>query len=148
MAWNKSEQKFWHLIQKEMAGQWNVTRHEDKGVSPGVPDLHYSVGADCQIGWLELKSKDLEISKSCRIQVEPSQHQYIRKWHPLMPIHFLIRAKGIVYLVDGKYAAAIAALESPNTICAISIAHFPQDRIKTDLLPLLRTITRTQDGHL
>ena len=148
MAWNKTEQKFWHFIQKEMMGQWNVTRHEDKGISPGVPDLHYSVGEDCHIGWLELKAKSHEIDKGSRIQVEPSQHQYIRKWRPFMPIHFLIQARDTAYLIDGKYASAISALNSPNGICAISIAQIPMDRIKTDLLPLLRTITRTRDGHL
>lgn len=142
MAWTKSEQQFWHLLRDEMSSYWSVTRHEDGGISPGVPDLHYSMGAGHQIGWLELKSKVAEITKSNRIQIEPSQHQYIRKWRDLMPIYFLIRADKIVYLVDGKHAAAVSLLDSPNTICAISLAYFPQAEIATKLPPLLRQITR------
>lgn len=116
--------------------------HEDGGISPGTPDLHYVVDTDCRVGWLELKSKDREIGKSNRIQVEPSQHQYIRKWLPYMPIHFLIRANNIVYLVEGKYSSAVALMDSPNTICSISIAYFPQEDIRDKLPALLKTITR------
>lgn len=116
--------------------------HENGGISPGTPDLHYVMGTGHQVGWLELKSKDREITKSNRIQIEPSQHQYIRKWLPYMPIHFLIRANKVVYLVEGKYASTVAMLDSPNTICSISVAYFPQEDIRNRLPALLKTITR------
>jgi hypothetical protein len=127
-----------------MTGQWMMTWHEDRGISPGVPDLHYVMLGDdkYRVGWLELKSIDREITATSRIKIEPSQHQYMRRWLPHMPIHFLVRANKIVYLVDGKYAAALSLLDSPNSICAISVGHFHQDQIVTHLPPLLKVITR------
>jgi hypothetical protein len=127
-----------------MAEQWMMTWHEDRGISPGVPDLHYVMRGDGEyrVGWLELKSIDREISKTSRIKVEPSQHQYLRRWLPYMPIHFLVRANSVVYLVEGKYAAALPLLDSPNSICAISVAYFGQDRIDVDLPHILKKITR------
>jgi hypothetical protein len=143
---NASELRFRRLLKPVMEEQWMMTWHEDRGISPGVPDLHYVVFGDnpngYRVGWLELKSIDREIGKASRIKVEPSQHQYIRRYLPYMPIHFLVRANKVVYLIDGKYAAALPLLDSPNSICAISLAHFDQDHIAVDLPPLLRNITR------
>ena len=119
-----------------------MTWHEDRGISPGVPDLHYVIDHDCVVGWLELKSIDTLISGSRRIKVEPSQHQYIRKWGELMPIHFLIRAKTEVFLVESKWHAAIPECDSNNSLLSLSVASFPQGNIGDVLPQLLKIITR------
>lgn len=78
-----------------MAGQWNMTWHEDREISPGVPDLSYVMrGGDYEMGWLELKAgKDFE--------VESSQHRWIQRHLGLIPIHFLVALGDYWVLVDG-----------------------------------------------
>jgi len=125
-----------------MADHWMMTWHEGGAISPGVPDLHYSMGPEYKVGWLELKSLDNEIGSPHPIKVEPSQHQYFRRWLPRMPIHFLVRANKIIYLVSAEYHTAIPQMRSPNEICAISLAYFPQAEIAVKLPPLLKQITR------
>jgi hypothetical protein len=138
------ELKFRRFLGPAMADQWMMTWHEDRHISPGVPDLHYVMidEAAHRVGWLELKAMDIELSKLYRIRVEPSQHQYIRRWVPMMPIHFLIRVKRVIYLVDGKHHDALPEIHNANDMRLICTATCDQADIAKVLTPALKTLTR------
>ncbi len=142
MPQSKAEQRFWYYVRDLMGDHWMVTRHEDRQVSPGVPDLHYVIDNECQVGWLELKAIDTELSKSQRIKVEPSQHQYMRRWNVFMPIHFLVRVKRIVYLVDSKHHMVLPEIHNANDMRLICTATCDQADIAKVLIPALKTLTR------
>ena len=127
-----------------MKAHWAMTWHEDREISPGVPDLHYSMGAKSEhkIGWLELKAIDKPLSKSNKIHVEASQHQYIRKWGDLMPIHFLIRIQTLLYVVESRYHATIPYVELESDFGLISVIQFDQKHLAEVLPGVLRDITR------
>jgi len=127
-----------------MAPHWMLCWHEDREISPGVPDLHYipKSDEDHRVGWLELKALDVPLSKNHRIKVEPSQHQFIRKWRPYMPIHFLIRIKGDIFLIDGSYHAEIPMAAEISTLMSLSVKWFHQDDTVEVLPGILKTITR------
>lgn len=122
--------------------------HEDRHISPGVPDLHYVMvnGEDSRIeyrvAWLELKAIDTELFPTCRIKVEPSQHQFIRRWLPHMPIHFLIRVKKTLYLVDGIHHAAIPEIHNADDMRLICTVTCHQADVVKVLAPILKTLTR------
>lgn len=140
-----SELKFRHIVRDAMEGRWMMTWHEDRHISPGVPDLHYVVlddGLDHRVGWLELKSISTELTAQHRIKVEPSQHQYIRRWRPVMPIHFLVRVKQNIYLLDGNHHGALSELSDENTLLSLSLADMPQADIGAVLPAYLKIITR------
>lgn len=144
---NLEEDAFWQYIKRSgMLEQVMMCRHEDREISPGVPDLHYvpvgDPGESFRVGWLELKAKKLSLTSSNRIGVEPSQHQFMRRWLPHMPIHFLIRVKGKVYLIHGQYHPFVAGAESDDELEHLSVASFDHRDIATALPPLLKAITR------
>jgi len=141
---NAAELRFRHFLGPAMAGEWMMSWHEDRHISPGVPDLHYVMKAEDphRVGWLELKAIDVKMSATHRIKVEPSQHQYIRKWRAHMPIHFLIRVQKEIFLIDGKYHAAISEATELSTLISLAVVWSPQDSIVSALSPALRTITR------
>jgi len=129
-----------------MKNHWDMTWHEDRGVSPGVPDLHYGFKKDDQghryrIGWLELKASAVKLSKSNRITVEASQHQYIRRWIDIMPIWFLIRVEKWIYLVPGRCHEEIPYIEDAKMFNCMG-QYFEQNRIAEVLPDLLKEITR------
>lgn len=140
------EQKFRDYLEPRMRDQWMMTWHEDRQVSPGVPDLHYvMLDPDgyhrYKVGWLECKAIDKHISPTNRIGVEASQHQYIRRWECHMPIHFLIRIVDRVFVVPGKFHRQIPAMASYNDVTALSDIQFPQQLIAEQLPPYLRKVT-------
>lgn len=145
---NKPELKFRHYIGPRMEGKWAMTWHEDREISPGVPDLHYMMGTmeEYRVGWLELKALDTNITRSSRIKVEPSQHQYFRRWRQLMPIHFLIRIRETVCVVESGYHATLPAIDDNNGLFLISIKDgiFHQSEIGEKLPLLLKRFTRIQ----
>lgn len=108
------ELKFRHFLDSQMKGHWKHTWHEDREISPGVPDLHYMMMGPTKscLGWLELKAIDEPMSKKHYIHVEPSQHQYIRRWIDFMPIDFLIRIQAQVYVVPGRFHNELATSRS------------------------------------
>jgi hypothetical protein len=142
----KAELNFRHYIEPRMKGLWLMTWHEDREISPGVPDLHYGFRPDdlgeYQIGWLELKATDENICKSNRISVEASQHQYYRRWLPLMKIHFLIRVKTRCYLIPGKWHEQIPKIDNENVLCSMDCIWFDQKDIAAVLPDALKDITR------
>lgn len=125
-----------------------MTWHEDREISPGVPDLHYVPCPEqgdmgkFRVGWLELKSIDKDISPKNTIKVEPSQHQYIRKWGPYMPIHFLVRIVDRIFVVPGKYHRELQGAVCYSDISVLSEHQFHQSLIAEQLPPFLREITR------
>lgn len=130
-------------VNTHMKGAWLMTWHEDREISPGVPDLHYvMLGGDHRVGWLELKAIDTEISYSRRVKVEPSQHQYLRRWCPLMPIHFLVRIKMDVFMVPGEMSKQLSAAVSLVDMKAISVLHFRLTDLGLLLPPFLREATK------
>ena len=139
---NAAELKFRHYLGPAMIEQWMMTWHEDRHISPGVPDLHYVIDTECRVGWLELKAIDTELTKSQRIKVEPSQHQYMRRWIPYMPIHFLIRVKRTVYLVDAKHHAALPEVHNAHDMFLLSSVTCDQSDIAEILTPTLKLLTR------
>lgn len=144
MALSKPETLWRHDLTRRMQGLWSMTWHEDRQVSPGVPDMHYSMGpmTTHRIGWLELKAKETPLSRSNHITVEPSQHQYIPKWLDRMPIHFLIRVRNTVFLIDGIHHDVVRSVSSDHDLMLISRAVFPVSSTATELPPLLDLITR------
>lgn len=139
------EQKFRDYLEPRMREHWMMTWHEDRQVSPGVPDMHYvpiEDGGNFRVGWLEVKAIDKHIGPRSKISVEPSQHQYIRRWGIYMPIHFIICIIDRVFVIPGRYHQDI-----PNAICyadisALSDIQFHRQLIAEQLPPYLREITR------
>jgi hypothetical protein len=144
MHMSAAELKFRHFLKSAMTGEWEITWHEDRHISPGVPDLHYVMidEAAHRVGWLELKAMDVELSEIYRVRVEASQHQYMRRWLPRMPIHFLIRIKRAIYLVDGKHHSALTEIHNAHDMRLICTATCDQADIAKVLTPALKTLTR------
>lgn len=149
----KSEDAFRDILAKAMKGHWAMTWHEDREISPGVPDCHFSMNPApedsyfgsvyrFEIGWLELKSTDSDVTPSNRIGIEPSQHQYIRTWKDRTPIFFLVRVKEMVYLIPGERHSALAFAGSNEEIAQMAVSSFPQQEISEKLPHLLRGFTR------
>jgi hypothetical protein len=137
------ETKLRQYLAKNMADHWDMTWHEDREITPGVPDLHFVMkGGDHRVGWIELKAIDTNMTKSQRIGVEPSQHQYMRKWCPRMPIFFLVRVKDYMFLIPGELSKSLSAASSIEDLVAISDLHFQQQSLTTELPQFLRKATR------
>lgn len=149
MKVSRSEVSFRHALTRAMEGQWRFVWHEDKEISPGVPDLMYcfeSDGFTYESGWLELKSKSDSLSGSNKIGVEPSQHQYIRRWRHLTPIHFLIHIKGMVYLVSSEHHSLLPMIDSIGVLASISIVSMRKDEMQHRLATTLKNIVRRHSG--
>lgn len=138
------ETKLRRAIDKAMEGTWRFTWHEDREISPGVPDLHYVMLGDTphRVGWLELKAIDTQITKSQRIGVEPSQHQYCRKWAGLMPIYFLVRVQERIFVIPGNRSREISLASCRADLAIISHIQFDESEIVDYLPKFLRDITK------
>lgn len=140
------ETKLRSFIIHPMKEHWMMTWHEDREISPGVPDLHYVMkgepGEQFRVGWLELKAIDTRITKSQRIGVEASQHQYLRRWVPLMPIHFLVRIQTRIYVVPGMWARELSQACCDTDMKLLSSIDFDQSQLADILPPFLKEITR------
>lgn len=122
-----------------------MTWHEDREITPGVPDLHYvmvSMEHNHRVGWLELKAIDTQITKSQRVGVEPSQHQYLRKWCPVMPIHFMVRVQEQIFIIPGKYSRELSMACCRGDLAVISEIQFHETEIAEYLPKFLRDTTR------
>ncbi len=146
MAHLLPETKLRSYIIAPMKEHWMMTWHEDREITPGVPDLHYVMkgepGEQFRVGWLELKAIDTRITKSQRIGVEPSQHQYLRRWVDHMPIHFMVRIQEQIYIVPGKWARELSQACCEADMKLLSTINFPQQQLEIVLPPFLKEITR------
>jgi len=139
------EQAFRTFLKNNMGDVWMSTWHEDREISPGVPDLHYVMfeeGCEFRVGWLELKAVNKKISKTNTIKVEPSQHQYIRRWHNHMPIHFLVRIISNIYLIPGKYHKELALATCESDVAVLADVYFHPDNLSVELPIHLKYLTR------
>lgn len=138
------ETKLRRAVDKAMEPYWEMTWHEDREITPGVPDLHYVMLGDTphRVGWLELKAIDTQITKSQRVGVEPSQHQYLRKWAGLMPIHFMVRVQERIFIIPGSFSRELSMASCRGDLAVISYIQFDQSEIADYLPKFLRDITR------
>jgi len=87
-----------HLI-SQMKGFWDCFINRENNLNPGVPDLTYLMkDPSCEVGFLELKAVEFEWG----IQIEPSQHGWMRTFAARTPAHFLVQVRNMVYLVPGE----------------------------------------------
>lgn len=150
-----AELKFRHWLGPLMAPYWNMTWHEDKEISPGVPDLHYvmkdqigvgmhrNVVYPYRVGWLELKALEVSLNPTKRIEVQPSQHDYVRRFGSVMPIHFLVRIENNIILVDSKYHQELALAENLEDIEEIASGFWRSEVAIPHLIAHLRKVTLT-----
>lgn len=140
------ETKLRQYIVAPMKEEWMMTWHEDREISPGVPDLHYVMkglpGEQFRVGWLELKAIDTNITASQRIGIKSSQHQYLRRWCEHMPILFLVRIQNWMYVVPGAYHAELSMASCETDMVLLSLINFEQTQLQEVLPPFLRDLTR------
>lgn len=132
-------------VDNKMGPYWKMTWHEDREITPGVPDLHYVMterDVDYRVGWLELKAINTQITASQRIHVQPSQLQYARRWHMVMPIHFLVRVQERIFVIDAKYADHITRATCRGDLAVIADIQFDEDQMEDFLPQFLRDLTR------
>lgn len=147
MATSLPEMKFRRSITDSAMGEhWLMTWHEDREISPGVPDLHYVMkgapGEQFRVGWLELKALDTNITNTQRVKIEPSQHQYLRRWVSHMPIHFMVRVKDRVYVIPGKWARELTQATSLADVAVLCSIQFDLAGMAQALPPFLREVTK------
>lgn len=141
------ELKFRHFLAPKMQEYWLMTWHEDREISPGVPDLHYVMNSplgqlsEYRVGWLELKAVDNPLNSRTKISVEPSQHQYIRRWLDKMPMHFLVRVIDRIYIIPAKWSKEIAVARCDYDLSIIAADEFHQSLITERLPAYLREET-------
>lgn len=137
------ETKLRKFLATQMDTFWQMTWHEDREITPGVPDLHYVMkGGDHRVGWLELKAIDTNLTKTQKISVEPSQHQYLRRWGSVMPIHFLVRVLDHVYVIPSIYAKELNNATNETELMAMSSIHFYQRDMMKVLPAFLSGVTK------
>lgn len=129
-----------------MKPHWLMTWHEDREISPGVPDIHFVMKGTpsdvFRVGWIELKALDTELTSKNKIGIEPSQHEYIKKWAKAMPILFLVRVVEQIYLIPAFHHIELAGVKSAEELEKISMAHFHQSQIEKILPSILKVMTR------
>lgn len=141
------ETAFRHLIAScDLRLHWLMSWHEDREITPGMPDLHYVMKGEpderFRVGWLELKAINTRLSKTNRIGVKPSQHQYNRAWARHMPIHFLVRVQDRVYLIPGAFSKELATAFCEADLGALCITNFHKSDLVEKLPQFLRDITK------
>lgn len=133
-----------HSLSRQMRGIWLLTWHEDKEITPGVPDLSYvMLSPGHETGWLELK-----VSKSTEkvaIQIEPSQHQWIGFHKKRIPIHFLVEVGDLWYLVPGPFHKELTELKEIHELEELS-AVFPKDKMAENSFLFSNVTRRMRNG--
>lgn len=143
-----AESVFRREVAQVMEEHCLCTWHEDRIISPGVPDLHYvckGLPGEYRVGWLELKAISKFIGAK-RVHVEPSQHQYARKWGPHMPIHFLVKVGKKVYLIPSNMSREISLAVDDSYLVSAADHVFDMDSDFHTLPDKLKTITRVHNG--
>jgi hypothetical protein len=143
-----AESIFRKEVAQAMEGHCLYTWHEDRIISPGVPDLHYvckGLPGEYRVGWLELKAISA-FGDMKRVHVEPSQHQYARKWGPHMPIHFLVKVGKKAYLIPSSMSREISLAVDASYLAAAADHVYDMATDFHTLPDKLKTITRIHNG--
>lgn len=118
-----------------------MTWHEDREISPGVPDCSYVMkGGNHETGWLELKA--VADTETVRLKVEPSQVRWIEAHCGICPVHVLIAVGHYWHLVDGKHIQELAVPIQQDRLALISEKSFHQMVARDMLAHWLRVLTR------
>ena len=137
-----AETEFRKEVNATISEECLFTWHEDRIISPGVPDLHYVCkNGNFRVGWLELKAIR-KFGDGKKILIEPSQHQYMRKWGAAMPIHFLIKVGKSIYLIPSNASREISLATEESYLAAASVSKFTMGDDFHMLPHTLREITR------
>lgn len=133
-------------LSQRMFGLWTMTWHEDRAISPGVPDLSFVMkGADCETGWLELKAVDDEPEYThATLKIEPSQIEWMPKHAKVCPVYFLVAVGPVCYLIDGGHAKELSQMISYDQLRRIADIYFPRKQLREELSRALivRTLRR------
>ena len=106
-----------------------MTWHEDREITPGVPDLSYVMLPNESIwqyetGWLELKAVETKPGRlrstarprredyertEVQFKIEPSQVSWIGRHHQLCPVDFLCAVDDLWFLVSGRMVEWLAS---------------------------------------
>ncbi|CAB4120896.1 hypothetical protein UFOVP2_52 [uncultured Caudovirales phage] len=123
-----------------MKGLWTLTWHEDREISPGVPDASYVMaGGKYETGWLELKAVDGK--GTFNIGIEQSQHEWIKGHCEKIPVHFLIRTNDMVWLIPGASHFHFVKPVDVPLLQQLAIASAIKDDIRKMLYNNLRQLT-------
>lgn len=120
-----------------MLGLWIRTWHEDKEITPGVPDLSYVIIGGYETGWLELKA--VEESDKFQFEIEPSQHQWIEAHCEWVPVHFLAAVGNDWFVVPGRYHKELAQKMNRYDLLEFAILHVKWPLMPADKLVMLET---------
>jgi hypothetical protein len=116
-----------------MCGLWLRTWHEDREISPGVPDLSYLMPGNCETGWLELKTGNYV--------VKPAQIDWIKKHSNRCPVHILLEWKDFWHIIPGAYIQLVAQHCDP---VEVAIYNFAREQAREVLPEILTELTSRQ----
>lgn len=134
------------LLSERMKRHWLLTWHEDKEITPGVPDASYVMLAPGhETGWLELKADNPTSGRKPSFHVEPSQHQWIQFHLGRVPIHFLVAVHDQWFFIDGRYHAKLSDKPSVADLEQIAIASFPGIKMAENSYLFSVATQRTRD---
>jgi len=161
----KPESMLRNHLKQRMRGLWLMTWHEDKEISPGVPDLSYvmlqpskngklaglgatptGMATGHETGWLELKAVFAPPPKTTEVhlKLESSQHQWIGFHLGKIPIHFLVAIGETWYFIDAIHHQTLARKISISTLESLAIASFPGDRVAENSFLFSNATLRTR----
>lgn len=126
---------------------WELTWHEDRQVSPGVPDASYVLKPHShmvyQTGWLELKSEAAFDKKgTVKFKLQPAQHDWIERHQRLIPVDILVEVGEIWYFVAPGVHLLLGAGIAEDTLKNASVTFGHRDTMKHPLSAALAIRTR------
>lgn len=129
-----------------MKRHWLLTWHEDKEITPGVPDASYvMLQPGHETGWLELKAGLPNSKGTVTFQVEPSQHQWIQFHLGRIPIHFLVAVDEQWFFIDGRHHSRLSQKATVADLEQIAIASFPGNKMAENSYLFSVATKRTRD---
>lgn len=141
----KQETELRKKWRKAVTGIVLSTWHEDREINPGVPDVSFVVpDKKHETGWIELKACDADQGK-IKLQVEPSQHNWIRAHHEHVPIWFLVLVEPHVYLIGGHMHEFVDEIKTVEELERSSMMHCGSDDIRTAIIPFLAMMTERSE---
>ena len=144
---NKLELEFRKRLCDKMAGRWLVAIHVENHLNPGVPDLSYVMLDQFkpiyETGWLELKAAEHRAVP--KFEVEPSQHNWMRRYAHRVPTHFLVLVGTRCYLLDGKVHSLLVGSVTLEQLQEWAIVAFEEQELIQTLPIILKGLTQRGD---